>query len=353
MNLNYLVVDGTIINGADSTIIRISRTQLLDQNPATKGERNATVTLEDADNNTLYYLLQLNEQGEYATAGINLDQSKTYHLRINTANGSQYISADMDVKQSPPIDSISWKPTSEGITIYANTHGRPDLNSKGYYLWNFIETWEYTSRYYSSLLLENGVVIYRPADKDISHCWKTVPSTIITVGSTQKLSSDVMREFPLIAVPKASYQLSRTYSILVRQRSLTEEGYAYWQQLQKTTQNVGGLFDPLPAQVTGNFTCLTDPSEPVLGFFSGSTIDEKRIFIRVRDLPRSLQLSAPYPYCSIDSLPIASVEGSHANLYLIDSYGLAAPVGYLSTSRECVDCTVQGGVTTKPDFWEE
>ena len=97
LNLNYLVVDGTLINGADSTIIRLSRTQLLDQNPATKGERNAQVTLEDTDGNTLYNFIQLNEKGDYAVPGMDLDINRKYHLRINTANGSQYVSDDLAV----------------------------------------------------------------------------------------------------------------------------------------------------------------------------------------------------------------------------------------------------------------
>jgi len=352
---DLLVIDGGIDASSHKATVIITHSMALDNTQGPEKESAAQVTLEEQAGNTIS--LPEVEPGRYEADALNIDYRKQYRLTIKTHGGKSYQSAYVQVMQTPPIDSISWKPTVDGatldgITIYANTHGSPDLNSKGYYQWNFIETWEYTSRYYSGLLFDDGVVTYRPMELDISRCWKTVPSTVITVGSSKKLSSDVIQEFPVVAVPKASYQLSRTYSILVQQRSLTEEGYNYWQQLQKTTQNVGGLFDPLPAQVTGNFTCLTDPEEPVLGFFGGSTVDEKRIFIRVRDLPRALQLSAPYPYCSIDSLPITTVQAWRGELYLLDSYGLIVPIGYLSTSRSCVDCTVQGGVTKKPDFWE-
>jgi len=348
---DLLVIDGSIDASHHSATVIITHSMALGNTQGPEKETAAQVTLEEQSGSSV--ALTEGEPGHYLATGLSIDYLKSYRLTIKTKAGKSYQSAYVQVMQTPPIDSISWKPTSEGITIYANTHGRPDLNSKGYYLWNFIETWEYTSRYYSNLLFNDGVVSYRPPELDISHCWKTVPSTVISVGSTHKLSADILQEFPLIAVPKASYQLSRTYSVLVQQRSLTEEGYTYWQQLKKTTQNVGSLFDPLPAQVTGNFTCLTDPEEPVLGFFAGSTADEQRIYVHVRDLPRSLQLPAPWPFCPIDSLPITTVLNSRGTLYLIDSYGRAAPEGYLSASRDCVDCTVQGGVTKKPDFWEE
>jgi hypothetical protein len=348
---DLLVIDGAIDASHNKATVIISHSMALDNNQGPARELAAQVTLEEQAGSTVS--LPEVGAGRYEADGLSIDHLKQYRLTIKTRGGKSYQSAYVQVMQTPPIDSISWKPTADGITIHANTHGSPDLNSRGYYQWSFTETWEYNSRYYSSVIFDDGVVSPRPSDLNIYYCWKTVPSTVITVGSSKKLSSDVMREFPVVAVPKASYQLSRTYSILVQQRSLTEEGYAYWQQLQKTTQNVGGLFDPLPAQVTGNFTCLTDPEETVLGFFSGSTVDEKRIFIRVRDLPRELQMAAPYPACSVDSLPNDVIRTYHGQLYLIGPYGMGpGAAGYLVTSRGCVDCTALGGVTKKPDFWE-
>jgi hypothetical protein len=350
---DLLVIDGTIDATNNKAIVILTHSMALDSKQEPDKETAAQVILEKQGGDPT--TLTETETGHYETTDMSINYDTPYRLTVKTHSGKVYQSSYVHVVQTPPIDSISWKPTEDGITIYANTHPPAGTTSSGYYQWNFTETWEYTSMYDSYLVMENGVVHDRTPAEDIYRCWKTVSSTQIIVTSSQKLSADVIREFPLTVVPKASYQLSNTYTINVWQRSLTEEAYNYWLQLQKTTQNVGGLFDPLPAQVTGNFTCLTDPEEAVLGFFSGSTVREQRIYIRVRDLPRALQLSAPYPFCSIDSLPFdQDGEFKHygANLSLISAYGLGRPLGYLATQRACIDCTVQGGITTKPDFWE-
>ncbi len=87
-NLNYLVVDGQLINGADSTIIRLSRTKKLDESTAAAGEQNAQMTVEDADGNTVYVLLQGNINGGYAGPGMKLGISTSYRWRINTTDGN-------------------------------------------------------------------------------------------------------------------------------------------------------------------------------------------------------------------------------------------------------------------------
>jgi hypothetical protein len=66
-------------------------------------------------------------------------------------------------------------------------------------------------------------------------------------------------------------------SFLFRQYPLTEQGYTYWLTVQKNSQSLGGLFDLQPAQIKGNLHCITNSANPVIGFISASTVQEKRI----------------------------------------------------------------------------
>jgi len=356
MNLNYLVVDGTIINGADSTIIRISRTQLLDQNPATKGERDATVTLEDADNNTLYYLIQLNEQGEYTTANINLDQNKKYHLRINTVGGSQYISADLEVKQSPPIDSISWKQTIDGVTVYANTHD-PNNNTK-YYSWQYTETYDFFSYFYSGIKFnESGLTIIdmfpnRGLQDLVYHCWRSNRSNTILLGSSTKLSADVISESPIRFIPRNAEEISSLYSILVSQFAISKEAYLYFANIKKISEQTGSIFDAQPAELTGNLRCINKPEEPVIGFLNISSLQQQRIFIPTKEVqPWKFSLNC-MPERNIpknlDSIRIFFGGPSPVLLPIAEIY---RPPAIAGAPPYCVDCTVRGGTTVKPDFW--
>jgi len=141
------------------------------------------------------------------------------------------------------------------------------------------------------------------------------------------------------------------YSILVKQQSLTKEAYNFWTQLKKSTESLGGLFDPLPSQVLGNMYSENNSAEPVLGYFSGGQTSEKRIFIQFSDLPPDLKLVMP-PNCPIDTIVNDDIR-NYPNTFLIGSYGAPFPLGYIkSEGPNCMDCRDDGGVLQRPDFWE-
>src|SRR5688572_8472428 len=107
----------------------------------------------------------------------------------------------------------------------------------------------------------------------------------------------------------------------------------------------------MPTQVTGNIYNTTNPDQPALGFFSGGTIEEKRIFIGFYDLPEDLQLF-PRTFCQVDSIPVDQIRSYSDKTLLISSYGERSIEGYTTAADICIDCRVQGGVTTKPAFWK-
>lgn len=347
-NSNLLVVDGYLNYTDQSALVKLSRAiSLSDQ--TYPDESNAIVTVESS--NGVTYLLTEKEKGQYKSnqMNLNVESLQKYRLHIKTQDGEEYQSDYIELKQSPPIDSITWKasPSLKGITIYANTH---DASGKTrYYQWTYSETWEYNAEYYSSYKIVGGVVVPRPTDETFFLCWNTERSSKILVESTMRLSQDVVSDFPLTFIERGSRKVSRRYYIVVQQRALTEEAYSYWQQLQKTTESLGGLFDPLPSQVIGNVHNINNSFEPVLGYFNGGSVQEKAIFIKFYDLPDYLLY---YPReCTQDTMKIIDIPRYGSNTAITSSYGTPFTLGYLITSNACIDCRSQGGITTKPDFW--
>jgi hypothetical protein len=273
--------------------------------------------------------------------------SRNYRVLIVTQNGKNYHSDFIELTRTPAIDSVNWKPgiQTRGVDIYVNAHD--EANKTHYYQWTFDETWEYTSTYPTAFRIQDGVVL--PLEENLYHCWSSEPSTEILVGSTIQLSADVIREFRLLSIPVPSLRLSYRYSMLVRQRALSKDAYEFYSQLKKSTESLGGLFDPMPAQVLGNLH--SDKSdEPVLGYFSGGEITEKRIFIALSELPRDL-IDLPRYNCPVDSVPVAEIRLT-ANIVLINSYGPREILGYTTAQdRNCMDCRDEGGSITRPGFW--
>ena len=347
-NPNLLVVDGFINNSTDTTSIHLSRTRKLTDGATFSPEINAQLTLEDAGGAILYYF-QETPNGIYIVPGMSLDVNRTYKLRINTVDGKHYTSDEIEVKQTPPIDSVSWERQENGLMIFINTHD--SQNNTRYYRWDYTDTWEYYSKYYSSFKYENREVILRRPEEQVYTCWTTKNSTDLHLGSSARLSDDVIHRSPLRFIPANAIELSGLYSILVRQYALTKEGYEYFQNLKKITEQLGSIFDAQPSQLTGNIHSTDDATELVLGYITASTLERKRIFIKREEVvPWLYWLQCDEKFI----VPLDSLENYFGNgvFVPISEYAPRGPLeGYYAGSVGCVDCTSRGGTNVKPDFW--
>jgi Domain of unknown function (DUF4249) len=280
--------------------------------------------------------------------------SQEYRLNITTKNNKEYTSDFVPIMKSPAIDSVSWELTDEkGVQIYVNTHDteRPE----GFYRWNFEETWTYTSAYQSTYIFNPGTKTVSLRTESIYRCWATDKSNNIIIESTKRLSKNVISKYPLKSLEQTAEELRYKYSILVNQYSITEDAFKYWQQQKKNTEDLGTLFGPLPTQITGNFTCITNPAEPVLGFFHMGSISSKRIFISFEQLPPPSYYNTGYSDCELGSVMNEDLEKFSGPFLFVNGIpSTTGPgiIGYTYSSQFCVDCTLRGGVTTKPDFWE-
>ena len=269
---NYLVVSGVIDAGPDSTFIKLSRTIQLSSKTSNNPVSNALVTVE-SDQNTSYPLMET-RPGIYASAGLNLDNTRKYRLRIKTTD-KEYASDYSAVVNSPPIDSISYKiDVASGLTVYANTHD--PKNGTRFYRWEYQETWIIKSHYYSYWASNGDTVLPRDLIHDnIYTCWKNDTSSNVVLGSSAALKNDVIFENPITFIPSNSEKFTLEYSILVKQYGLTSNAYNFWTNLKKNTEQLGSIFDAQPSENQGNIHCVTTPSEPVVGFVSiGSSVSQ-------------------------------------------------------------------------------
>jgi len=338
---SYLVVDGFLDSGpGTTTTIRLSRTQNVSDTKAPTAETRAQVTIESDRNET--YRLNETTTGVYSITGLSPQTSQKYRLRIRTARGTDYLSDFVAVKPTPAIEAIGWRVENDGVQLFLDT--RDPQNNTRYYRWEFEETWRFTAGYQSFYEIVNKQVL--PRLVDIYRCWASNRSTNIILGSSARLNQDVINDFPLTFIPGSSAKLGIRYSILVRQYALTREAYEYWDQLAKTTQSLGSLFDPQPTQVTGNVRSVSNPNEPVLGYFGAGSVATKRIYINRSEIPFRRTITG-YESCVVDTLTLPEVM--EQNKFIID---LNDDGRFFATSDACVDCRLRG-TNVKPAFWED
>ncbi len=353
-SVNMLVVDGFLNTSDNYATVRLSRAVPLNSDMPVSEEVNATVNIEDENGST--FPLNNIGLGIYFADNLGLDQSKKHRVHIYSLGGVEYVSDYVGVTNTPPIDSVVWKPTRGGLSIYVNTHD-PAGQSR-YYDWTFDETWEYTSSFYSTYKIVDREAVPRPRDEQIFVCWSSERSTQILLGSTDRLSEDVVRDFPITYIPAESSKLGHRYSIEVQQRVLTKEEYDFRLQLQKTTESLGGLFDPMPSQVPGNIGSTSPDSPPALGYFSAGSVAKQRIFIKFAETPDYVRAIYRPRFCSdpaqyVTQIPVEQIPNTPSYVLLIDPIFVQGVgiVAYTTAQTSCIDCRWFGGTNKQPDFW--
>jgi len=343
------VVDG-FLNSGGTTTIALSRTRNLADTVPNVPELNAQITVE-GDGADVY---AFTEQGKgiYNILVLPLNNSAKYRLKILTADGKEYLSDYTEVKLPPKMDSVSWQKNANGVQVYANTHD--PLNNTQYYKWDFEETWIYHSHFESELIWSNFEIRGRFPSEFVNLCWHDRLSTTIDIGTTSSLSQNIISLAPIVFVPLGDERIRSRYSINVKQYGLTKEGYDYWENLKKNTEQLGSLFDAQPTQVTGNIHCVSDPDEPVIGFIGASISDTQRIFIDNAQVQ-------PWPYAQesdcqsylIKTPDVITTFQDTVTKVPIDYYYVnGIKVGITGGTVSCSDCRVAGGTTTKPPFWQ-
>lgn len=351
----YLVVDGVINTGTDSTFIKLSTTKIFDTVVVTDPVKSAQVIVE-SDAGGRYPLTEITA-GTYSANPLNLNETPKYRLRIKTADQKEYLSDYVTVKNSPAIDSIGFNALNDGVHIYVNTHDA--TNRSRYYRWEYNEDWRFHTNYFSDNTAPGNY-----------YCFAKDVSSNINIANSAKLSSDIIYQAPISVIPSSSEKLSVKYSILVRQYALSSDAYAFWENLQKNTSKLGSIFDAQPSLNQTNYHNIADPNEIVIGYLSVGSYAYKRIFISVSQLLPTYQVNngltckidTAYYYHAVYYFPTPAGDGVDIsgkypgfiglkNIYEGPPGPFNAPNHITYTRTECADCTVRGTLK-QPSFWK-
>ncbi|RAJ07020.1 uncharacterized protein DUF4249 [Chitinophaga skermanii] len=352
-NINYLVVDGMIVVGPSTTTrIMLSRASALKDTAKMIYETKAKVTVE-VEGGGSYDLVE-SPIGTYTASDLNIAVDKKVRLKIATQKNDQYISSFVPVRNVPPIDTIASYRKNDVFTVYVNTHD--PSNSTKYYRWTYEGTYEYNSQWYSRQVFNNNdsTLRSRPYSEQVKlfRCWKNLVTNSILVASSERSSVDQIVQEPLQSFNRDQIEISVGYRILVRQYALTSEAYDYLNNVRKYTEQLGGIFDPLPTELRGNIVNVQNPAEPVVGYISASM-----------ETTKARYFSRP-SYSTFENkcgFATEVLDQSKAGLALYFGYDRGYPVFLdpeekklgVTGSFRCLDCLQlqTGGYNVRPDFW--
>jgi hypothetical protein len=353
-DVNILVVDGLLDTSEGTANVTLGRGVSLGLPDSFPRVQNAFVAIEDSRGNV--YPLTEGDSGRYRASNIPVLADAQYRLNVLTQENDLYHSEFVTPLDTPPIDSVTWITDDDVLTIRVNAHDPTKVIK--HFRWSFDETWNYHAATISQYKVVGHSIVAREPQELTFYCWRTQSSSSILIGSTDRLRESIISQTPIQHIRAGSQKFQILYSILVRQMAISPEEYAYLDQLKKTTESIGGLFDPQPGQVTGNVTRVNANSPVAVGYFGASHSVSSRIFIPSTKLPRQFLEIWPLAGCL---QPDTVCVTPRAYLCVVDAKDLTEGytlglelddgAGYTLTTAPCSDCRLAGGVLKKPDFW--
>ena len=346
---NVLVVDGLLTNGADTTIINLSMSSSVNSDeliPVAGGEMYVI------DENQSEVYLTETKPGIYKV----LDDSfsghvgSSYQLHITLPNGKKYVSDICRMPEPSPIDSVYGLieshqiPNSDqfldGVQFYVDNH--TNSADTGYYLWSLLQSFEYRSTFSIDYIWRGSYFDPYPNPDSLHTCWFTSSVNGIYTYSTKYLDEPVIVDFPLNYVNTQNKSLSIRYSLLVKQLSISESTFDFWDALRQQNIDKDNLYSQQPIQIRGNVRNVNNAEEPVLGYFTVAGVTKKRIYIN------RPPLVFHYDECVPDYEGMRFIRFEPGPIYIVDVQGSLA----MGNSDICFDCRLEGGSITTPYFWE-
>lgn len=358
-----VVVEGTITNEEKNQKILISTTYRLEEDgPVPLSNAEVRVT----DDSGRIYVFEEETPGIYVSVNpFKAEQGRSYELKFTTQGGRNYASDPVQFSGTTIIEDIYAQTGNNlegirGVEIRVNGKGTP--GSSGYYRYEYEETYKIISPYFKSqdiILDSNGNVALVPKTKEEYTCFKTDLSQNIVISNTNSLNEDNVQGELLRFIPRENPVFAHRYSILVKQYGISREAYAYYQTLKDLSESESLFSQIQPGYLPGNIYSLDNPDENVLGFFSVSSVTEKRVFFNYNDFYSLNEGRRPTfsPYCPED-IPenfqdlVEKIKSNRLRFFedLDITPPNNTPTRYVFVLAECVDCTLIGS-NIVPEFW--
>jgi len=298
----------------------------------------------------------------------------SYNLSVITPEGNEYESEPCVMFPVSNIRNVYFDKDQDitgndtefhdGIRIFLDSE---NTFEGGYLRWSYSECWKIivpSPKKYN--YINDSTIVEVNQINQI--CWGNSTSDEIIIQSANGSSENIEKKPILFVDSDFSNRFSLRYSVEIKQLSISQKEYEFWDQMKQINESGGNIFEKQPFPVVSNIHNIADPDEIVLGYFQVSSVSRKRIYINSNEISE-LNLP-PYIYdCSTivrgpDDYPPPLSPGaavtfdkiyklySGPDYYFIEPiYDGAGELRKLVFARNtCADCTVTG-YPDRPDFW--
>ena len=351
---NLLVIEGTICSAKLNKII-LSHTIAINSTAKPKMEKNASVSVRGSDGSE--YKMQNNKNGYYTYQMGELNPDVDYYLHIE-CDGEVYESEPQKPLRTEKIADVRGiQTTSESnIDVLVTPVDPFETDKVNYYSWTYDETWLVypdfkTSIYYDMEL--NAPVKKLNQFPDFG--WKDATSSVAIVGTSTGYDNNHIQNLKMYEIDCSNERLYHRYSCLVHQRAISKAEYEYELARRQASEEMGGLFTPLPSALPTNIRCLTSQKH-VIGYVGCAlNTSEYRFFLDSKDFSiyrpsiKDLRTWVENPTTDVCRRMVRN------GYYLCEwEDPFKSPDGVLRTAwatEKLLDVRSDGAYIEEPDFW--
>lgn len=327
-----IAIRGRLIGG-ELPLVTVKITDISDFNPASIPFPviGASVVLIDEFDNGVD--IPMREPGIYelelpeGLSDVTVKRGGLYRLSVSTPAGRNYLSSPERLNGVPDTAEIRYNSIQREILNEANNLmdrefirfllttplNVPGNQSPTYLKWDFIGTYKFLETAISSSLPPNTRECYITERLNLEN---------VVVFDGSEAGQEVLRDFFLLEEP-FDYRFGNGFYLTVRQQSLSEGAFRYWNEVSRVVNISGNFFEAPPGKVKGNFRNVDEAGEEVSGYFYASEEKIFRLYVDRGNDP-------PMRFCPLTAPSASSVDTT------------------------CTNCLLRANSTLiKPDFWEE
>ena len=284
----YLVVEGSISTDPGPYTVKLSYSGKFSNTVQASRDTtqifyitDAKVSIKDdlGDSTSLVWV----NNGTYQSTDSNFIGivGRSYTLSIYLSNGKTYVSTPEMISAVPPIDSVTVAYDSSYISgvrptqLIISTNVHDPAGIRNFYRWT---SYGYIPRKsWGAPCFFGNPPCNDPFSCTCSaFCVQLLLNNQITVLSDKYIDGQQILNQPVFYSP---VYWKGTHYIEIKQASITQEDYIFWEQYLAQTNRTGSILDPLPSSLIGNIHNTKDSTDLVLGYFEASDVVTKRVKI--------------------------------------------------------------------------
>jgi hypothetical protein len=312
----------------------------------------ATIYIENSQGERWYFTEQGSGWSSYhlTDPDFAIQEGESYMLYIETEDGHIFESQYEKYLPSPPVEEISyihetWETdetgeATDGYHFYISTSSEDE--EPLYLRWSLDATYSYMVPYIASWYW-TGSALIDTTNYGLRLCYKDENIDGIYTGTSEGMAINRVADAPLHGVSRIGDRLQIQYSLHVKQARINSSAYRFWNDLKSLLYETGGLYETVPFRITGNISCVSHDDISVAGLFEVAGVSETRTFVSPQG-----DIRVVTDRCVPDT--IRSFEW---NQLPAGSWIMGEPPDYITADTKCFDCTVKGGYTSTPPFWEK